>query len=71
MDDSAFESEDVRWFKSTRSEPQGECVEAAASLARIGIRDSKLGADGPILSFPWDAWTSFTQDIRIGRYDNH
>ncbi|MCU1687626.1 MAG: hypothetical protein JWQ81_8365 [Amycolatopsis sp.] len=41
---------DALWIKSSRSADQGQCVELATVDGWIGVRDSKLGADGPVLA---------------------
>ncbi len=37
------------WRKSSRSSQQGDCVELAALVTGVGVRDSKLDGTGPIL----------------------
>ncbi|GAA2255622.1 DUF397 domain-containing protein [Streptomyces ruber] len=50
---------DHAWFKSSYSGGnETECVEAAPVAAGVLIRDSKR-PDGPCLSVPAEAWTSF------------
>lgn len=48
----------ARWFKSSRSETGGQCVEVAFLAGDlVGVRDSK-NPDGPALTFTsaeWDA----------------
>jgi hypothetical protein len=41
---------DALWIKSSRSADQGQCVELATVDGWIGVRDSKLGAYGPVLA---------------------
>lgn len=41
---------DALWIKSSRSADQGQCVELATVDGWVGVRDSKLGAAGPILA---------------------
>lgn len=38
------------WIKSSRSANQGQCVELAQVDGWTGVRDSKLGDAGPILT---------------------
>ncbi|MEV6768375.1 DUF397 domain-containing protein [Nocardia sp. NPDC051030] len=60
----------ARWFKSSRSSGQGECVEAAHLVdGSVGIRDSKLGYDSPVLVFEPAAWDTFNRAVQIGRFD--
>ncbi|MFC5153701.1 DUF397 domain-containing protein [Streptomyces amakusaensis] len=47
------------WFKSSYSDGTGNsCVEVAALVGRVGVRDSKLQS-GPALVVPSAAWSSF------------
>lgn len=49
----------ARWFKSTRSQPNGDCVEIAHLAAdSVGVRDSK-DPKGPALVFSGDQWDRF------------
>jgi hypothetical protein len=57
----------LQWFKSTYSSGEGgECVEIAADLAAIHVRDSKEH-DGPQLAFARATWTGFVADLGQGR----
>ncbi|WP_067690796.1 DUF397 domain-containing protein [Nocardia jejuensis] len=50
---------EANWFKSSRSGPSKECVEAAhLTRGRVGIRDSK-DPTGPALIFTPAAWDTF------------
>ncbi|MEU3195188.1 DUF397 domain-containing protein [Streptomyces sp. NPDC006996] len=50
----------LKWIKSSHSsEEGGECVEVAASLQAVHIRDSKI-VTGPALTVTPAAWTAFT-----------
>ena len=53
------------WRKSSYSMSNGHCV-ATARLAdgRIGVRDTKAGATGPVLRFDPAAWTAFLGELR-------
>ncbi|MCA1192076.1 DUF397 domain-containing protein [Saccharopolyspora sp. 6V] len=59
----------VNWRKSSRSSgnPQ-QCVEVGSAPALRGIRDSKLGADSPILAFEHGAFDDFLGAIKGGRF---
>jgi hypothetical protein len=50
----------ARWFKSSRSNGQANCVEVAfLDGARVAARDSKVGNEGGILRFAPVAWRAF------------
>ncbi|SEP85699.1 DUF397 domain-containing protein [Streptomyces radiopugnans] len=47
------------WFKSSYSGTEGgQCVEVAAGMAAVHVRDSKAVA-GPVLTVSREAWTEF------------
>ena len=53
------------WRKSRTSEANGACLEVARSIhGTIGVRDSKQGEIGPVLSFSPREWATFLQTIR-------
>jgi hypothetical protein len=55
------------WCKSTYSMANGHCVEVAhLPGSAVGVRDSK-DADGPVLVFGPDAWSTFLNGIRVPR----
>ncbi|MGW2187519.1 DUF397 domain-containing protein [Streptomyces sp. NPDC001719] len=58
------------WFKSSYSDESGgmACVEVAALTTRVGIRDSKQ-ADGPAITVPTGAWSTFITGVRSGLDD--
>ncbi|MEV2220528.1 DUF397 domain-containing protein [Nocardia vinacea] len=59
---------DAEWFKSSHSQPSGDCVEIAFVNGVIGVRDSKDQA-GPALVFTPGEWDTFTAGIRSGDFD--
>lgn len=44
------------------------CVEVAVTGA-VAIRDSKAGADGPVLWFSREEWDDFVTAVKSGRFD--
>ncbi|MEV6768721.1 DUF397 domain-containing protein [Nocardia sp. NPDC051030] len=56
------------WFKSSRSGPNKECIEAAhVGTGQVGVRDSK--DPGPALVFGPGEWDVFVAAVRGGRFD--
>ncbi|MDR7301319.1 transcriptional regulator with XRE-family HTH domain [Haloactinomyces albus] len=48
------------WRKSSRSQGQNTCVEAATNVSGwVGVRDSKLGEASPVLAFTSAQWRAF------------
>lgn len=57
----------ARWFKSSHSGPDKECVEVAhLTGGSVGVRDSKRRT-GPALVFDATAWDQFLTSVRIDR----
>lgn len=48
----------ARWFTSSRSANNGDCVECAILSDIVAVRDSKDPA-GPVLTFTGAQWTAF------------
>ncbi|MBT2488659.1 DUF397 domain-containing protein [Streptomyces sp. ISL-96] len=56
---SADSATGLAWFKSSYSSNEGpECVEVAASIGAVHVRDSK-NVEGPQLAFSPADWSSF------------
>jgi hypothetical protein len=50
----------LRWFKSSYSgSGGGDCVEVAAGLNAVYVRDSKAGGVGPVLRVHPNRWATF------------
>ncbi|MGV9916705.1 DUF397 domain-containing protein [Streptomyces cellulosae] len=50
----------LHWFKSSYSGSDGgDCVEVAAGLDAVHVRDSKTVGDGPVLRVGRDEWAAF------------
>ncbi|MFF5073917.1 DUF397 domain-containing protein [Micromonospora olivasterospora] len=58
------------WRKSSRSGGEGNCVEVAAFVDAVGVRDSK-DRGGPALSFTPASWVGFVQAARSGVLRSH
>jgi len=57
----------VRWYKSSYSSDDGNCVEVADLAGTVGVRDSKDPA-GAVLSFTPAQWSAFTRCVRAGAF---
>ncbi|UXI81792.1 DUF397 domain-containing protein [Streptomyces vinaceusdrappus] len=50
----------LHWFRSSYSGSDGgNCVEVAAALDAVYVRDSKAMGGGPVLRVGRDEWTAF------------
>ncbi|MFE7574307.1 DUF397 domain-containing protein [Streptomyces sp. NPDC057521] len=65
-------TESPRWYKSSYSSNGGNCIEVAANLTAttgtVPVRDSKQSG-GPALSVSTEAFSSFVEGVRAGRFD--
>ncbi|MBA0127255.1 DUF397 domain-containing protein [Haloechinothrix sp. YIM 98757] len=57
------------WQKSSHSKAESDCVEVAAAQGRVGIRDSKLADDSPILRLRADEFQAFLRSAKAGTVD--
>ncbi|MFL4905007.1 DUF397 domain-containing protein [Streptomyces sp. MMS24-I2-30] len=62
-------TDSARWFTSSYSNNGGQCIEVATNLAAphglVPVRDSK-NPDGPALTLPTHAFTSFVAGVKAG-----
>ncbi|MBF6289783.1 DUF397 domain-containing protein [Nocardia cyriacigeorgica] len=66
----SVEQRTAKWFKSSRSVGDSDCVEVAhLERDRVGVRDSK-NPSGPALVFAPSAWDSFITQARSGVFDH-
>ncbi|SDE00010.1 DUF397 domain-containing protein [Actinokineospora iranica] len=55
---------DAQWFKSSRSNGAGECVEVAfLGDGEIATRDSKVGGTESVLLFGTRQWDAFVRNL--------
>lgn len=57
-------TEDDKWFTSSRSNNQQQCVEVRISAGTTEVRDSK-DRGGPTLSVGPAGWASFTAAVKL------
>ncbi len=57
------------WRKSNRSDSNGNCVELRQQDNRVEMRDSKC-PNGPTLKFNPEAFSTFLEDVKAGRFDS-
>ena len=59
----------AKWFKSSRSNGQNNCVEVAfLDDGRVAVRDSKDHGDGPALVFTAGEWAAFQGGMLAGEF---
>ena len=56
------------WWKSSRSNGQGQCVECTYGDGVLALRDSK-DPQGPVLRFTRTGWSAFVAGIKDGEFD--
>ncbi|KAA5825461.1 DUF397 domain-containing protein [Saccharopolyspora hirsuta] len=60
----------VQFTKSSYSgTDQGNCVELAALPGIVGLRDSKLGSDSPVLEFTERGFQAFLLAVKAESFD--
>lgn len=56
-------------FRAARGCADKDCVEVAIADGVVGLRDSKDGGRGPVLTFTGEEWASFLAGARKGEFD--
>jgi hypothetical protein len=65
---TASERDSLAWLKAHSSTANGQCVELAAALGNIAVRDSK-DPNGPILIYTSSEFRAFLDGARNGEFD--
>lgn len=52
------------WKKSSRSQPQGDCVELRRHDEAVQVRDTKLGGDSPVLGLAVADYACLIADLK-------
>lgn len=58
-----------RWFTSSFSDNQSQCVEVVIGPDVVGVRDTKQRGTGPVLVFTKAEWAAFLAGVRAGEFD--
>lgn len=60
-----------RWRKASASASNGSCVELAdLGDGVVGVRDSKLGNDSPVLQFSRSEVAAWLAGVKDGEFDD-
>jgi hypothetical protein len=59
----------ARWFTSSFSDGQSQCVEVALAPDVVGVRDTKQRGAGPTLVFATAEWSAFVAGVKAGEFD--
>jgi hypothetical protein len=65
---SDIERNNLTWLKAQSSTVNGQCIEVAAAVGKIAIRDSKDPC-GPILLYTRAEFSAFLEGARNGEFD--
>ncbi|OLT17655.1 DUF397 domain-containing protein [Pseudonocardia sp. CNS-139] len=55
------------WHKSTFSGVENGCVEVGSAPGIVGVRDTKLGTNSPVLVFTTAEWAAFLTAVKNGQ----
>jgi hypothetical protein len=66
---SEAELSQLSWLKALCSSVNGQCVELAAAVDKVAIRDSK-DPNGPILVYTSAEFSAFLEGARNGEFDH-
>lgn len=58
-----------RWFTSSRSSGNGQCVEVRFVADGVQTRDTKDHGQGPVLTFTRREWQAFVDAAKDGEFD--
>jgi hypothetical protein len=58
----------AKWFKSSKSSANGQCVEVAFVDGQVAVRDSK-NPTGPELVFTAAEWHAFVGGVAAGEFE--